>query len=269
MTTAHLTCLKYLRSYRWKYVILLQNNDVKLRTNAELVKILKTFNGANDISASKPGIHTYNSEANWTLAALNLFKNKELNTLHSLNITKSLVQVSISREAVNYVFDELNVDVFIKQLELKEFGVDELFWATLNTDEVVNLPGGFMRKHLIQNNQTYMATRFTVWVREKNPLIPCRSKFFRRWVCVFGAEDLPNLIHLYHLYVNKLLSNFDFAAVTCLLEHVYNQTYFPIGNHSLDLKKYSQLPHIKLHSQKINSLDQHHQYDDSSTFSYW
>ena len=38
------------------------------------MKILKTFNGANDISVNKPGVHTFNSEANWTLAALELFK---------------------------------------------------------------------------------------------------------------------------------------------------------------------------------------------------
>ena len=273
-----------------------------MRTNAELVKILRTFNGANDISVNNPGIHTFDAEANWTLAALQLFKKsrnyilgerfislkgylllEELNTLHSLNITKSLVQISISHEAVDFVFDELNVDRFIKQLESKSFGVDELFWATLNTDDVVNLPGGFTKKFLTKDNQTYMTTRFTVWLRDKNPPIPCRSAYFRRWICVFGSEDLPDLVNVHHLYVNKLLSSFDFAAVQCLLEHVYNRTYFPTEDYLFDLEKYSQLPHVsfrkvisvnsvfqvRFHNDKVNNLDSNLKNIKLPKISYW
>lgn len=47
---------------------------MRLKTNAEMVKILKAFKGANDISASVPGTHTFNNLTNWTFAALNLFK---------------------------------------------------------------------------------------------------------------------------------------------------------------------------------------------------
>ncbi|KAE9546556.1 hypothetical protein FO519_010232 [Halicephalobus sp. NKZ332] len=169
-----------------------------------------------------------------------------------IKVTKSLVQVSISREAVDYVFENLNVGPLIKQLELKVFGIDKLFWGTLNSNEIINLPGGFTRKYLEHKIPTYMITRYTIWEIDTKPRIPCESEFFRRWVCIFGVEDLPDITHLYNLYVNKLLSKFDFAAATCLLEHVYNNTYFPVGNHPLNVEQYAQLHHVKLHNKKMN-----------------
>lgn len=79
--------------------------------------------------------------------------------LLSLNVTKSLVQVSISREAVEFVLDELNVTKFIEKLEERQFGVDELFWGTLNADNALQLPGGFTRNCLVNDTKVFMATR--------------------------------------------------------------------------------------------------------------
>ncbi|KAE9551091.1 hypothetical protein FO519_005688 [Halicephalobus sp. NKZ332] len=252
MTIAHLTCLKHLRSHSWKYVVLLQNDDMRLRTNAEMVQIFKTFNGTNDISASNAGYHTYHPEANWTLAAIDLFKDKKLNTLQSLRVMKSMVEISISRAAVDYVFDELNFHSLIRKLELKEFGVDETFWATLNTNDIVNLPGGFTTKFIEQKIRNYMVTRYTVWQMNKKPYVPCLTNYFRNFICIFGVEDLPNLTTLHSMYINKLLPEFDFAATTCLLEHVYNNTYFPAENYSFNVEPYAQLRHVKLHNEKMN-----------------
>uniref|UniRef100_A0A7E4VVT0 Glycosyltransferase family 92 protein n=1 Tax=Panagrellus redivivus TaxID=6233 RepID=A0A7E4VVT0_PANRE len=262
MTQSHLNCLKHLRKRSWKYVILLQNNDVRLRTNAELVKLFKAFHGANDISASIPGNHTYAVKANWTYAALKLYKHDQFNRLQTssgalptLHVTKSLVQVSISRDAVDFVFEELNVDRLVRRLEQRHFGVDELFWGTLNADDGLQLPGGFTQKCLVKRSKVYMATRFTVWLNEKNPPIPCKSDFFRRWVCVFGVEDLYNLSQMHQIYVNKLLPEFDYAALTCLLENVYNRTYNianTAGRVNFDIRPYIQLPHVRAVSQTQN-----------------
>uniref|UniRef100_A0AC34GYC6 Nucleotide-diphospho-sugar transferase domain-containing protein n=1 Tax=Panagrolaimus sp. ES5 TaxID=591445 RepID=A0AC34GYC6_9BILA len=263
MTMAHLICLKYLRKRNWKYVILLQNHDVRLKTNAEIVQIFKAFGGANDISASMPGTHTFNKSTNWTFAALNLFKHDAFNQLKdgsgqlfALNLTKSLVQVSISREAVDFVLDELNVFKFIEKIEEKKFGVDELFWGTLNADEALQLPGGYTQNCIVNDTKVFMATRLTVWVSEKYPIIPCSSNYFRRWVCIFGIEDLKNLDNMHHLYVNKLMGEFDFAAVQCMAERVYNRTYFS-QNYSInnfDDSVYRNLPHVRYHYRKKTGL---------------
>uniref|UniRef100_A0AC34QT13 Uncharacterized protein n=1 Tax=Panagrolaimus sp. JU765 TaxID=591449 RepID=A0AC34QT13_9BILA len=256
MTLAHLSCLRLLRNRQWKYVILLQNHDVRIKTNAEIVKILKIYNGANDIAANQPGKHTWDQFLNWTIGGLQLFNYHAFNDIHhskNLELTKSLVQVSISRAAVDFVFDELNVELFIRQLERKGFGVDELFWATLNVDETINLPGGFTRQCLEQNFSSKTSTRLTVWIKERTPSIPCKSGYFRRWICVFGIEDLPNLIDAPQFYANKLMSEFDFAAVTCLQEKIYNRTFF--GNEAtLNVQDYEILPHVRYHKQRVKNV---------------
>jgi len=53
---AELMCMGYLlahSSVQWKYFINLVARDMPLRTNEELVKILKAYNGANDIAGTR------------------------------------------------------------------------------------------------------------------------------------------------------------------------------------------------------------------------
>lgn len=49
---AELTCIRDLLKYKWKYFINLTGQEFPLKTNWELVKILKTYNGANDIEST-------------------------------------------------------------------------------------------------------------------------------------------------------------------------------------------------------------------------
>jgi len=52
---AELQCIKLLLAYdaRWKYYVNLVGRDFPLRTNHELVDILKAYNGANDVDGSR------------------------------------------------------------------------------------------------------------------------------------------------------------------------------------------------------------------------
>ena len=52
---AEMLCMGYLlaHSVRWKYLINLVSRDMPLRTNEELVKILKAYGGANDIDGTR------------------------------------------------------------------------------------------------------------------------------------------------------------------------------------------------------------------------
>ena len=43
-------CMQALQNYTWNYFIGLEDGDFPLRTNLELIRILKTYGGANDIS---------------------------------------------------------------------------------------------------------------------------------------------------------------------------------------------------------------------------
>jgi len=53
---AEMSCMGYLLAHpgvQWKYFINLVARDLPLRTNEELVKILKAYDGANDIHGSR------------------------------------------------------------------------------------------------------------------------------------------------------------------------------------------------------------------------
>ena len=49
---AEMSCIKDLLQYNWKYFINLSGQMFPLHTNAELVKILKVYNGANDVEGT-------------------------------------------------------------------------------------------------------------------------------------------------------------------------------------------------------------------------
>uniref|UniRef100_A0A915CG68 Core-2/I-Branching enzyme n=1 Tax=Parascaris univalens TaxID=6257 RepID=A0A915CG68_PARUN len=74
-TRSFLECLHLLRAKpAWKYAILLQNNDIPLKTNYETVEILKALNGSNDINVGPPNKNRIPQNLSWTYQALNLFK---------------------------------------------------------------------------------------------------------------------------------------------------------------------------------------------------
>lgn len=78
----------------------------------------------------------------------------------SLVITKGLGQAMISREAVDFLLDILNLDGFIKALETNvSYGMDEHFLSTLNSDDRLRIPGGFTRKCLTKNQTVQGVSR--------------------------------------------------------------------------------------------------------------
>jgi hypothetical protein len=62
---------------RWRYLLVLQNHDVQMRTNEELVQIFKWMNGANDMAIRNVGFIEgfLNQTVDWTFDGLRLIKN--------------------------------------------------------------------------------------------------------------------------------------------------------------------------------------------------
>ena len=68
-------------------------------------------------------------------------------------------QVAVSRAAVDFLVAELNVDGFIRELEKAEYGMDEDFLSTLNSNDAVRLPGGFTTRCIERGVQVSSITR--------------------------------------------------------------------------------------------------------------
>ena len=116
-----------------------QNHDIPMRTNAQLVKIFTLMNGTNDISALAVPWERVNAAANWTFDALRLFVDEERNLqphrgfAPMLQLAKSFVEVSASREMIEFVMNELDVRRLMQTIEQggKIYGVDEVSFSVL------------------------------------------------------------------------------------------------------------------------------------------
>nr|CAD2172055.1 unnamed protein product [Meloidogyne enterolobii] len=142
VSRSHLSCLEKLnkRKEDWKYV----NHDLPLRTNAELVRIFKAYNGTNDIATKNIVKNTVVKSLDWSLKGLRLYRNENAYppNIKQLNHTKSLNLIVLSRAAVNFTLKQLNVYPFIDQLEKSRYGMDEVLYSTLNSN-LPDFPGGF------------------------------------------------------------------------------------------------------------------------------
>ena len=66
---------------------------------------------------------------------------------------------SLSRQFIEFIVHELNLDLVLAQLNGGSFGVDEFLWQTLSTTHVLNAPGGFPHQCYEQGMRTPFVTR--------------------------------------------------------------------------------------------------------------
>lgn len=82
------------------------------------------------------------------------------------------------------------------------------------------------------------------WYDEKN----CRSHTMRHSICLFGIEDLkPTLFDLPHIFINKMMPEFDFGAIICWYEELFRRSYHEKNVKSrLNPAFYAELTHVNL-----------------------
>jgi len=136
----------------------------------------------------------------------------------------------------------------LAQLETGACFVDEIFFQTLSATDELRAPGGFTHECLDRGYTSAYVTRFGVWLKNNTR---CHSKFARHFVCIFGLEDLvPNLKGSHSLFANKMLPSFDFGAIGCWHEEMFNRTHFKRGIGRLDANVYLRLPQVRFQAGK-------------------
>ncbi|KHN72286.1 N-acetyllactosaminide beta-1,6-N-acetylglucosaminyl-transferase, isoform C [Toxocara canis] len=246
MDRSYLECLRLIRKLpRWKYAILLQNYDIPLRTNREMIMILKALNGSNDISISVPFSHRIPKHSDWSYKALQLFKDTSENDNRVLQIAKGSTAASLSRAFAEFVVDKLNLTIILERFNKVPYGVDEMLIPTLNSDDNLDAPGGYTRYCI--NNHSAFITRYVVWGWSR---LPCKSRRYRHNVCVFGLEDLKTLSSSRYLFANKMLPQNDYFAISCWAKRLYNRTHYNHNDRSIDVTFYSRLASVRFNSER-------------------
>uniref|UniRef100_A0A1I7VQD0 Core-2/I-Branching enzyme n=1 Tax=Loa loa TaxID=7209 RepID=A0A1I7VQD0_LOALO len=216
-----LECLRAIRSLPdWKYAILLQNNDIPVKSNREMVQILNALNGSNDINVGYPNADRVPKGAPWTFRALALFNDDKQNDDRKLRIAKGSTSASLSYSFVEFVVDKLNLTILLDKFDRLSYGGDEMLFSSLNSEDSLGAPGGFTRQCInVYNN---MITRYVVW---KKSTKHCRSGHYRHDICIFGIADLPTMTTSGALFANKMLPEYDYTAIGCWAHALHNRTY--------------------------------------------
>uniref|UniRef100_A0A0N4ZJZ8 CAP10 domain-containing protein n=1 Tax=Parastrongyloides trichosuri TaxID=131310 RepID=A0A0N4ZJZ8_PARTI len=244
-------CMKILNDKNYKYLFLLQNDDVPLKTNHELVQILKIYNGTIDMNIGDPISSqpiVLNSTQSFKFKDLEIFKSvssrRKYRLLQERNISiqKGLPQASIPKETVDYLINEINIVPLLNKLNAPIKCSDELLWPTIFTNPFLQVPG--WQHNYCSSKSTifskYYMTRKTIFKTEKN----CPSGRYRHGICLFGIEMLSSMKEWPQFFGNKMRYDFDAGAINCWFEYIYNKKFFsPLQ--AIDASIYQDIPLIK------------------------
>jgi len=239
---ADINCMKDLVEHktRWTYLINLAALSFPLQTPEEMVKILRIYNGSNDIE----GIYgqrvlRHRFELEWIehLDTNSVNKTGQNNPAppDNIDIVRGSAYGVFSRAFVQFVLKDS------KALNLLEwsrhtFSPDEHYWATLHhlyTNPHLQTPGGYSGP---PNDKPWLAV-YVKWGLPSN----CKGRFVRG-ICIFGVEDLPDLVVRRELFANKFYIDHQPLALTCLEAWIKHKTVCPTH---FDSQYYSHLPFVK------------------------
>ncbi|XP_045206284.1 beta-1,3-galactosyl-O-glycosyl-glycoprotein beta-1,6-N-acetylglucosaminyltransferase-like [Mercenaria mercenaria] len=198
------------RSKTWKYFINLTGQEFPLKTNYELVKILKVYNGSNDVEATRK-----RNRDRWARAP---------SPPHGIIPTKGAVHVAVSRGFVDYVLNDKRAHDLLKWTKLTKIP-DETFFPTLNHNPHLGVPGAYTGH---PETTPMKDLRKPYLARFKN-----RGRFIYNWeckgmrvrgMCVFGHGDLARLAKRRELFANKFYLTYQPFVFGCLEEMIFNRT---------------------------------------------
>uniref|UniRef100_A0A8C5M5B4 Beta-1,3-galactosyl-O-glycosyl-glycoprotein beta-1,6-N-acetylglucosaminyltransferase 3 n=1 Tax=Leptobrachium leishanense TaxID=445787 RepID=A0A8C5M5B4_9ANUR len=229
---ADLNCMEDLLKSKveWRYLLNTCGSDFPLKTNAEIVKVLKVLNGKNNMESEVPSSYKQNR---WK------FHHEVSDEVKQTTIQKSKPPIDspvfsgnayfvVSREFVKYVFEEPKIQAFIEWSK-DTYSPDEHLWATLN--RMPGVPGSSPPNSKYALTDMNALARMVKWVYEEGDLqkggaYPKCTGIHRRSVCVYGTGDLSWLIQQHHLLANKFDPDVDDVALQCLEEHLrYKSIY--------------------------------------------
>lgn len=146
----------------------------------------------------------------------------------------------------------------MEALEWDVHGVDEQLIGTLNSNDAVDLPNGFTLQCLKKGHEMGSLMRYIVFIRLAHFFrltfwhndTSCQSGIKRHRICIFGMEDLPNLVESPYLFANKAMAEKDFGALSCWHELIFNRTHYERGTYRLDPYSYLNMAQVRFNRER-------------------
>ncbi|XP_046338983.2 beta-1,3-galactosyl-O-glycosyl-glycoprotein beta-1,6-N-acetylglucosaminyltransferase-like [Haliotis rufescens] len=233
---AELVCMKDLLKYPgWTYFINLTGQEFPLKTNLEIVRVLKIMNGANSVDA--------NNQRRWMQRRWA----KAFPPPHGIHPYKGNVHVVVSRGFVDYAINDPVAQNFTDWLKRTKVP-DETFFGTLNNNPKLRVPGSSLDRISTDYDLKPYIARFKNWGPqwgEKSFDWPCKGKRVRS-ICIFGVGDLPLLSSRRELFANKFHIDYQPQTYDCMDEWIRNRTLQEYnGTFTMNYDFYENMPHSK------------------------
>ncbi|XP_064604443.1 beta-1,3-galactosyl-O-glycosyl-glycoprotein beta-1,6-N-acetylglucosaminyltransferase-like [Liolophura sinensis] len=218
----------------WKYYINLSGQDFPLKTNLEMVQILKQLQGQNDIENYMLTQFRWKHLMRKTkIVDRNLITTNETKEPFPYNLyfRKGSTYGIFSRPFVDFLLEDNFAQLFVnwsRDITPSE----EIVWSTLNS--LPWAPGGYSVE--VRRADGFHMAKAVIWTFDADY---CQGKVVRS-VCVFGSGDLPWLKDRHELFANKFHDDYDPVPLDCL-ETTLHQRAFSQDTSALQWYKYRHL----------------------------
>ncbi|XP_072004136.1 beta-1,3-galactosyl-O-glycosyl-glycoprotein beta-1,6-N-acetylglucosaminyltransferase 3-like [Engystomops pustulosus] len=213
---------------QWRYLLNTCGTDFPLKTNAEIVRVLKTLNGKNTMESESP---TEFKRKRWEHRYevgdhISETKTKKSPPPITSPMFTGNAYIVVSRDFVEYIFKDPQAQNLIDWAK-DTYSPDEHLWATLN--RMPGVPGSSPYNNKYQMSDMNSLARMVKWsydegeVNKGAPYPPCTG-IHRRAVCVYGTGDLSWILKQHHLLANKFDPEVDDVAIYCLEEYLRHRT---------------------------------------------
>ncbi|CAL1531916.1 unnamed protein product [Lymnaea stagnalis] len=207
---AELSCLETLWPFtRWKYFINLNEKEFPLKSNAELVQILQSLDGANDVHASRNGEHA----EKWPF-------DHDIHYWH--RPFRGSPHMAASRAFVDYALHHTEAESILEWVKALKSHHHEIFFSTLNHNPNIEAPGS----HIAVEESDYYTKPHISQYRVTNTSVDqaCKSGRWDNADCVLSFGDLPEMLRSKKLFASTFHIREDPLVVSCLEERLYNET---------------------------------------------
>ncbi|XP_067663732.1 beta-1,3-galactosyl-O-glycosyl-glycoprotein beta-1,6-N-acetylglucosaminyltransferase 4-like [Haliotis asinina] len=206
-----LVCISDLLHFKkWKYFINLTGQEYPLKTNLQLVKILKAYNGANDIDGTVS--RYFESLRRWWLAG---------NPPHGIRPVLGSVHIVANRDFVDYAINNQVAKDLLKWVRWTDIP-DETFFSTLNHNPQLMIPGTYIGVPETNPKTKPFLSRYKIWDNGFHILLDdCQGKYVHD-ICIFGVGDLSRFQKRKELFANKFHIDFEPLVYDCMEQKYFN-----------------------------------------------
>ncbi|KAM8760518.1 beta-1,3-galactosyl-O-glycosyl-glycoprotein beta-1,6-N-acetylglucosaminyltransferase-like [Acanthopagrus schlegelii] len=224
---ADLNCMAdlYNASTRWKYFINLCGQDFPLKTNLEIVQMLRTLRGGNSMESEQIGGKKWRVTNSFQIVDGQIQATGKVKDPPPFNlpIMSGNAYIVVSRGYIRSVLEDSRIQALIEWAK-DTYSPDEFLWATIQ--RIPGVPGSTWPNSKYDMTDINAIARLVKWGSHEGPqgsldaVYPeCHGNHVRD-VCVYGAGDLPWLLKQHHLFANKFDTDTDPIAVYCLEKYL-------------------------------------------------